>query len=172
MIIANTGMLLSKLHASQMCNRNTLRNSGLILLLLAIPLKAKEWRGIKPLSSTRADVERLLGPPTVGRTDTSFYQYEKERVTFEYSTGHCANGWQVARDTVISVWITPRAHQMRFKDLKLHLKSYKKVQDEHVLYIFHYINASEGVRYEVDSNTDEVTLIKYFPAAKDKKLRC
>jgi hypothetical protein len=28
------------------------------------------------------------------------------------------------------------------------------------------------VRYEVDESSGEVTLIEYFPAAKDNKLRC
>jgi hypothetical protein len=37
----------------------------LMILLLAVMSEAfaKEWRGITPLKSTRADVERLLGKP-------------------------------------------------------------------------------------------------------------
>jgi hypothetical protein len=34
----------------------------ILLLLLVVPVKAKDWRGIKPVYSTREDVERLLGP--------------------------------------------------------------------------------------------------------------
>ena len=37
---------------------------GLLLLMFLVPtVGAKEWRGITPLKSTRADVERLLGKP-------------------------------------------------------------------------------------------------------------
>lgn len=144
----------------------------ILLLLLVVPVNAKDWRGIKPLYSTREDVERLLGPPTVGRADTTYYQFEKERVSFEYSTGRCANGWQVPRNTVISVWVSLKAGQVRFGDLKLDLKAYRKTQDEHVLYIHHYLNKTEGERYEVDSNSGDVILIEYFPAAQDENLRC
>lgn len=146
--------------------------SLLILLLLAVPVKSKDWRGIKPLYSTREDVERLLGSPTVGRADTSYYQFEKERISFEYSTGRCANGWQVPQNTVIGVWVTPKAGQIQFKDLKLNLRTYRKTQDKHVLYVFHYLSEAEGVRYEVDSLSGDVTLIEYFPKATDNKLRC
>jgi hypothetical protein len=136
MISAHTGIQLSRPLVSRSCNRS-LTGCLLILLVLAIPLKAKEWRGIDPLYSTREDVERLLGPPTMGRSDTSFYQFERERVSFEYSTGHCANGWKAPSNTVISIWVTPSANQLRFKDLKLNLKTYKRVQDGHVHFIFH-----------------------------------
>jgi hypothetical protein len=61
---------------------------------------------------------------------------------------------------------------MRFGDLKLDLKAYTKKQDEHVLNIYHYLNKTEGVRYEVDSSSGDVVLIEYFPAAQDEKLRC
>jgi hypothetical protein len=35
-----------------------------VMLSIAIICPAKEWRGIVPLKSTRADVERLLGAAT------------------------------------------------------------------------------------------------------------
>jgi len=36
-----------------------------IILTMSNNCDAKAWRGIVPLKSTRADVERLLGTPTV-----------------------------------------------------------------------------------------------------------
>lgn len=148
----------------------------LIVLATAIPSQAKEWRGIVPLHSTRADVERLLGPPSTDRSDTTFYELERERVSFTYAKGPCgaeSSGWNVPRDTVISIWITPKPNLLKLADLKLDESKYKKERDDHVQYIVNYINEVEGVSYQVDTSDDGmVTLIKYFPAAKDGHLRC
>ena len=43
------------------------------------PSEAKEWRGIKPLDSTRADVKRLLGTPQQS-TDHAFYYSLPEEI--------------------------------------------------------------------------------------------
>lgn len=171
MISVATGIRLSRPRASLNYGRIFVV-SGLFILVFAVPLKGKEWRGIKPLHSTREDVERLLGSPTGSKSDTSFYQFEKERVSFEYSTGYCGNGWKVPLNTVVSIWVTPAAHQLKLKDLKLNLKLYTKVRDQHVQWILHYKNEREGVRFEVDTNSGEVTLIEYFAARADKRLRC
>lgn len=65
-----------------------------VSILLGLSLSdytlAKEWHGIIPMYSNRADVERLLGKPN----DGTYYDYEDERVQISYvekpceSTGH------------------------------------------------------------------------------------
>lgn len=55
----------------------------LMTLALLVPATAREWRGIVPLHSTRADVERLLGPPQPGTV--SGYRTETERVSIMYA---------------------------------------------------------------------------------------
>ena len=42
------------------------------VLLLWTNTAAKDWRGIVPLKSSRADVERIMGPPTTDRLHTFF----------------------------------------------------------------------------------------------------
>lgn len=146
-----------------------------LLLLCAFSTRAKEWRGIIPLHSTRADVERLLGPPTMDRGDTVVYENENERASIEYSKGGpCnsnANIWNIPANTVVSIWVTPR--QMYLGDLKLDLKRYQKKQDWELPYIDNYLDEGQGVRYQIDeSKSQMITLIEYFPAATDAKLRC
>jgi hypothetical protein len=41
---------------------------------------AQGWRGIGPLHSTRADVERLLGPPKQSHRSFSSYETKTEEV--------------------------------------------------------------------------------------------
>src|SRR5262245_50962152 len=84
-----------------------------------VQVQAEAWRGIVPLKSTRADVERLLGKPgNHGR-----YQFDKERVYINYAgSGPCHpnNGClcMVSEDIVISIYVQPEV-KLPFSALKL-----------------------------------------------------
>ena len=146
-------------------------------LMAPNPALAESWRGIMPLRSTRADVERLLGPPSTDRSTTTFYEFERERVSFDYSEEPCGatwgGRWNVPRGTVISIWVTPRPNQLRLSDLRLDVSRFKRERDNELQYIVNYIDEEAGISYQVDTSADnEVTLIKYFPAARDNHRRC
>jgi hypothetical protein len=149
---------------------------NLILVLLAAgTAQAKDWRGIIPLHSTRAEVERLLGQPTMDRSDTVVYEYPGERASIEFSSGPCNvefSPWNVSRGTVIAIWVTPKLRQLNLADLNLSQKEYVKTRDDHRPQIVYYRNESEGIEYSVDEETGTVGLIKYLPAASDEPLRC
>jgi hypothetical protein len=141
----------------------------------SINAQAKDWRGIVPLHSSRVDVERLLGPPTTDRSDIVFYDYDAERVSIEYSRGPCAvelSEWNVSPNTVISIWVTPMTNQLSAADLNLGHSKYKKLRDEHVGNIVHYIDEEDGIEYNVDETNGMVGLVKYLPSASDKNLLC
>jgi hypothetical protein len=160
-----------------LASHNTLRRivlSFLLLLTGAVTSLAKEWRGIVPLHSTRADVERLLGPPTTDRSDTVFYESEAERVSIDFSKGPCNvefSSWNVPRDTVLSIWVTPM-NGLNAADLNLSQKKYIKTQDKHISEIVYYRNEYDGIEYSVNDDTGRVGLIKYLPSALDEPLRC
>lgn len=144
-----------------------------LLFVMIIQAQAKDWRGIVPLHSTRADVESLLGPPSTDRSEFIFYEFDKERISFHLSRGPCNiefSPWNVPRDTVISIRVTPK--QLCWNDLKLDMKKYEKKQDDELSYIFHYVDEKEGIRYEVDESGGVVVFIEYFPSALDAKLKC
>jgi len=138
-----------------------------ILLSLSLPTiaQAKAWRGILPLKSTRADVERLLGlPGKHGR-----YQFDKERAYIEYAgAGPCCpvNGCLcfVPEDIVISINVELEV-EMRFSTLKIDLKKYKKYVSPQNPALISYSNDEEGIIYTVED--DDVTAIEYLPTAKD-----
>lgn len=146
----------------------------LLLILTGVGFTyAKPWRGIIPLHSTRVAIERQLGAPSVNRGDIAVYEYHDERASIEYSKGPCSvefSPWNVPRDTVISIWITPKSY-VKSADLALD-KNFKKVRDEHRPQVIHYINEEVGVEYDVDEQTTLVGLVKYLPAAADKALKC
>jgi len=145
---------------------------SILVLITACSSQAKEWRGITPLHSTRADVERLIGPPAMDHGDTVVYETDKERASIEYSKGPCTgSAWSVPVNTVLNIWIAP--HSIYVTDLKLNLLRYVKRRDPELRHIVNYTDEQAGVRYQLDESRHQmVTLIEYFPAARDKMLKC
>ena len=139
--------------------------AAVLALIAAGNAEAKDWRGIVPLHSTRADVERILGPPSVNQIDWAVYRGEKERVSIQYSKGPCtvrSSPWNVPANVVIDIWVTPKAPEVRFADLKLDHTKFKKLPDYHVGTIAHYFGEEEGVEYQVDE-TRELSLSSSTP---------
>ena len=136
-----------------------------LCICCAKTLQAKEWRGIVPLKSTRADVERLLGKPNgLGR-----YQFENERAYIDYANGcdHLKNCLcLVPKDTVISVFVTLES-DLKFLQVKIDRSKYKKSRSAHLPSIVNFSNDEEGITYTVDEADGEVMHITYLPAARD-----
>jgi hypothetical protein len=144
------------------------------VLLNVVPVQSRDWRGITPLHSTRTDVERLLGRPSVDRGDTTVYELEFDDVYFDYAMKSCddQNEWNVPRNTVIKIVVIPIRKPVVFSDLKLDLSKYVRKQNQHLLHFSDYSDATEGIAYEVDESGGEVAHIEYFAAAKDLHLQC
>lgn len=144
--------------------------------------QTKGWRGIVPLRSTRADVERLLGPPSsespVDRCQC-LYQLEDVNLSILYANGFpCGEpeqrdgrvgGWKVPRDTVIGLTIYFKTER-KLSDLNIDESKYEKEIDKHLPGWVFYTNREEGIRIEGSERT--ATSISYFPSAKDNHLRC
>jgi hypothetical protein len=125
------------------------------------------WRGIVPLKSTRADVERILGPPT----DKSGLAYLSDRsVVVQYSVRPCDSDWNVPPETVIALGI--RAEPMiPLADLHLDLTKYKKVRgDADVSDHFYYADEERG--FAISVRDGMINRYIYEPTAKDKSRRC
>lgn len=133
--------------------------------------QAQGWRGIVPLHSTRADVERLIGSPMMPNGIT--YDLKNERVNVVYSDGGCAKGqpseWNVPPDTVIGITVYPQTKLM-LSDLRIDLNRFEKFINPHNPDSVSY-NNEEGISIGTRSN-GEVIVVQYLPAAKDSYLRC
>jgi hypothetical protein len=107
--------------------------------------QAERWRGITPLHSTRADVERLVGPPTTSHGVAFTYETKEERILVFYSAGPCKNNvseeWNVAPDPVLSITIHPNA-RLLIANLKLDESKYQKIPDKHAQSKVYYVNKS------------------------------
>ena len=137
---------------------------------LAVTSYAKDWRGITPLQSTRADVEKLLGHSANDGYAVT-YPVGGEVVTIVYSSGGCSDKgriYDVPPDTVLSVRVSSGG-KSRFADLGIDLKKFREVEDSELPGIFYYINDDDGVTYDVEGGL--VWATEYRPATKDRKLR-
>lgn len=146
-----------------------------VILLVTALAEAGEWRGIKPLHSSRADVERLLGPPDDPSKEHSLvYKTEKEVVIIDYADGlSCKSGnsteWRVPRGTVVSITISPRT-LLPLSELHIEESRYRKTFDVHRSEVVKYNNEEDGVSIVVYQGN--VQYINFFPTEKDNHLRC
>ncbi len=128
---------------------------------------AKAWRGIVPLKSTRADVERLLGPST-GEPPT--YYLPENTVYVQYSRCRCGDKckddeWNVPPDTVTLIRVGVKG-EVKLVDLKLDLSDFQKEPGDNDLPDhFYYVNRKQGLSIEVGRGY--VGSYTYFPSAKE-----
>jgi hypothetical protein len=149
---------------------------SLVTMTLSIA-QVNSWRGITPLKSTRADVEKILGRPTLDTKAryAADYMTNNERVFVLYSTGPCnvkpSNGWRIPADTVLRVSVKPKI-KPTFASLHLDETTYEKRPDPEVLQFTYFTNERDGITVTVNTDDGLVTAFDYFPMAKDDHLRC
>jgi hypothetical protein len=148
-----------------------------MFLLSFIPQQTNCWRGITPLRSTRADVEKKLGMPTADSkaSDAAFYKTRDEKVFILYSTGPCDShpgySWNAPRGTVIHISVEPNIRP-KFADIKLDENKFKKRPDPELRDYTAYTNEEDGISIEVNTSEGVVTAFNYWPTSKDDSLRC
>ena len=129
------------------------KNLIILLLTLIVPLIQSRngigLRSILPPRSTRTEVERELGPLDLR---CQCYKTEKELVHVVYATGPCTGdlpGWNVPRDTVLSLTITPYK-EVAFSEVEPKNEDFVRTLDD--TFTAYYGNGDKGLRYSVSSN--------------------
>jgi hypothetical protein len=144
---------------------------GLVLMIVPTAC-AQEWRKIAPIKSTRADVERLLGPNDKSSYGVT-YDLKDGILSIEYSSGPCTKerkgGWNVPEGVVVSLSFSPKNKQ-RQRDLKLDPKKFRRVVDSHTARHIYYINDRDGIMYQTQQGL--VGSIEYFPPKRYDHLHC
>jgi len=145
-------------------------------MLIPMLCYAKEWRGIVPLHSTRADADRLIGTKKLRCGGLScLYDLGQETVFVLYADEpSCKNddattSWKVPRDTVIEINIHFKLERS-LKDLGLVLTKFSKRNDEELAGFIYYNDWDEGI--EIEGTATTAMGINYYQEAKDNSLRC
>jgi hypothetical protein len=138
----------------------------------------KGWKGIRPLKSTKQDVEKVVGermPWSVARHSAT-YKTTGGIVSVLYSSGKCdgsSPSWQVPEFTVVRIDFSPDyPNPHKFTDLKLSLDKFEKRLDPGSVHLVFYTSEVNGVSLTVDSSDDTVRNFGYFPEAKFDRLKC
>jgi hypothetical protein len=139
-----------------------------------IEVATNSWRGLIPIRSNRDQVEKLLGKPKRSVESKFTYENEGERVVVQYADALCELGWDVPKDTVISIEVYPRK-SISLEELHLDPKKYMRFQWGHPRNWVDYINKAEGIWVHAvisDSKRAEVFYFEYLPTPKDDSRRC
>jgi|KBSSwiStaDraftv2_1062776.scaffolds.fasta_scaffold94918_2 hypothetical protein len=147
--------------------------SCIVLVLFPLQQRSSGWRGIIPLHSTRADVERLLG--AASDECRCLYKSRDENVHIEYSIERCGQGERneldVPPDTVLTVAVYLKRKPL-WSELGLDSTRFEKTEDPELRGNISYTSYQEGVTYSLGSDR-RVFEITYFGTLKDRNnLRC
>jgi hypothetical protein len=136
------------------------------------------FRGISPLHSTRADVERILGRPKRQSINQDYaYETDEERVAVLYSESRCERSvvgkWNVPADTVLRITLYPQ-RTVLIRDLNLDKLKYRRSPDPNIPNAFLWMNVEEGIiiESEVKDGCEQIVSLTYRPSNKDKGLLC
>lgn len=144
----------------------------LVVFILAASITTtvgKEWRGLVPLKSTRADTERLLGAPTTKTEHTAYYKLPYDLVTIHFQTTGCdpfGFNWDIPANTVVSIAVIPR----RSDPKEEYLAGGNFEADEYDDRFRYYDDKTAG--QSIETYGDIVTLVDYYPTSADERLRC
>jgi hypothetical protein len=151
-----------------------------LILFASVGTRAKEWRGIIPLHSSKQDVRRLLGPPKTQGKYVDSYELNDAFVDVYYASGSpcgssLVNSWRVSRDTVVSIRITHR-NTVPLQSLVSDIRGLKVSEDIKLSQLSYYSSDEEGVRYTIrrDNPTSmlDVMNVDYLPSMTDHRLKC
>ena len=143
-------------------------------LSIASVQPAKGWRGLVPLHSTKSDVEKLLGRSHRGDYAVT-YHVNGEVVSIEYSSCRCCkpieDRFNIPNYTIVRIRVSA-AVKRHIAALNLDKSKFRKEQNPHLPDYWYYVNAEEGIIYEV-LNDDLVITTEYGASEKDyKSLKC
>jgi len=156
-------------------------NSKQIILVVCVVLisvnlaRAKSWRGLEPLHSTRADVLRLFGRPIDDKYSYEWrYDFPEGRAAISFSSGDpCVEGlpggWKLPKDIVLEIEIYPRVEK-KMEEVLTPSKEYEDIHAAHTAHVF-YVDSEEGITFTVGGQ-GTVESITYGPTAKDKDYSC
>lgn len=139
-----------------------------IIVAALVQSEGSGWRGIVPLRSTRAQVERQFG---AFDQKCQCYKTKNEFVRVNYATGPCTGdlrGWNVPRGTVLSLTVLPEK-MAPFSEWEPNNEVFVKTTDD--AFTTYYGNGQRGIRYSV-SQSGFVTQISFVPSIKDNHRRC
>ena len=139
-----------------------------LTLGMATVCSAKEWRGLVPLKSTRADVERLLGEPKQKSSFAYYYRFHDELAVVWFQSepcDQCSWDWHVPVGTVTTIGVIPLSVEAPKPS---QIEGFKS-EDTNGGFVY-YTNEVDGLT--VETHKGRVTSLQYGPEKRFDDLRC
>lgn len=133
------------------------------------------WLKIKPLESTRQDIEKVFSEGSAGINNkySIFYKTPYGGINVRYSTGDCSSGivkeWNVPEWTVIDVFYNTDDDPPKLKELLKALGNYKTRIAGDVLSHVEYYNEEKGIYINYSKTAKQVIEIFVKPTLEQKK---
>lgn len=153
------------------------------IFVLVFPLVMKGqtinngWHGIKPLYSSKEDVERILGKPI--DEELNLFETENEKITVLYSKGFCNENkqsiWNVPKDTILTLLVSPKTALNPSDFFGKSYVDFERTPDIVMEKIFNYSNSDGSIKFQtkvLSSGVEDIIYILYTPREKDNKLKC
>lgn len=123
-------------------------------LLVAFPcnhLKAQDWKGIKPIQSTKDDVERILGAPLEANESRAKYRLEEADIYIVFASSKAIRPCvrRLPAGTVMLITVTPRK-KIKFAELGLNQTDFE-ISDP---------SAPSGIGYQCLTNKTSGVVIR------------
>lgn len=127
------------------------------------------WKGIKPFSSNKEFVNKVLGKPSID--DNNYYKYETDEtlITVNYAESPCSKTsamgrgkYSIPQDTVLSYSVRFK-NKNKLSDFEFDFKKYDKDTSGDVLNYHTYINKDDGISIDVyvENNVEHVVMLRY-----------
>ena len=156
----------------------------LVVLLLVRPVLGDSiddgWRGIKPLRTTKATVDKMLGAPVIDDNGYAGYRFEDGFVQVNYSSAPCAGNqynrgkYDVPENTVLDYRVIFHKH-IKSSDVEFDRDRYSRQTSGHAPGAVYYQNQKTGVliQIEIQQGTEYLGTITFRPTEADKeKFKC
>jgi hypothetical protein len=154
---------------------------SLFLMLCAVAAFAQftRFENIKPMISTREDVEKLYGKGEEKWAGWVWYYFDDENLSVVYGDGKCRGfswtpyNWLAPKDTVIIVDVN-FLKDRKLSDLKKKKAKLKKLKFTHAYDTpaGSYADDENGVSFYVSFDVKEWNSITYYPSAKYSQTLC
>lgn len=138
------------------------------------------WKNIKPLSTDKASVDKLLGEPKIDDNGYFGYSTEEAFVQVSYSTAPCTENqygrgeYDVPERTVLRYWVHVKK-PLKLSDVKFAREKYFRDTSGHIKDNVLYISREFGVMITVGSQegVEYIGNIEYRPGSSEEdKHKC
>lgn len=135
------------------------------------------WTKLRPLVSSRQDVERILGKPV--KPEINQYENEREIIVVWFSEGTCKQHkesiYNVPKGTVVALLVSLKQRTNLSELIDIRAEPYDRQPDRRLPKFVDYSNSDGSFRFQtvvLENGQEVVHFVATSPSDRDSALRC